>query len=117
MKFSEYLESNLRLWPETIDISDGELLPGDGGLFPNLSSIWEGVERKTEAEGEIESLMTWAVFCGLHERAIELRKKKVLVLDKRTIDLAVVREMFNESFYLPENEYQTFHEHWIDDLP
>ncbi|RZK39854.1 MAG: hypothetical protein EOO90_17375 [Pedobacter sp.] len=68
MKFAELYKKSMELWPDVIDISDGEIA-GNGTLFKNLSSVWNEVEFVSKAKGEWYDLMAWIVFGNLHDLA------------------------------------------------
>lgn len=68
MKFEELYKKSMELWPEVIDISDGEIAE-NGVLFKNLSSVWNEVEIISKLKGEWYDLMTWIIFGNLHDMA------------------------------------------------
>ncbi len=65
------INDTLKLFPETIDISDGEL-SGDNGFFSRtLSNVWRSAEDKNGICGNDVDFMIWSIFRLLHRKSRE----------------------------------------------
>lgn len=116
MMFTEALKKSIENWPDSIDISDGENVCHGGGLFQGLSRIWDRIEKAAEEEGDIEGLMTWAIFSAFHKASVELFKNGVTKVSKSDLDLNYLHAKFNESFYAEESGYEKYSNDWNDDF-
>ena len=68
---SELISKCINLFPETIDISDGDLRGDDGFYSKNLSNAWDDAEKGVVAGSDID-FMIWSIYKILHRLA---RKK------------------------------------------
>lgn len=83
MKFQTIYNSAVKLFPKTIDISDGYLLEETGGcMFPSLSKAWEKAENQI-SDDEWGNLMIWVIYQFLHNKA----KKKLQSRDFSSISI------------------------------
>ena len=115
MKYSQYLDDGLKGWPESLRISDGYTMDDDGGYFPTLNINWHDVEDREQRKGELEGLMSWAIFSGYHKAArIAIREHRDIV-KKEDLNLRYIHRQFNESFHSPEGEWGEYHRKWDDD--
>ena len=104
------LQASLSVWPERIDISNGEIREDVGGFFPELSVIWDQIEKEEEKKSSLHRLFSWSIFNGFHQLARTEKNKNNSEAIKSDISLGVVYEAFKESFYEKENG-------WIEDYP
>ena len=63
------IEQTLSLFPEYIDISDGEALEDNGFWSKNLSGAWYGAEDKNGDDTNDVSYMIWAIYRLLHRKS------------------------------------------------
>lgn len=68
MNFDKLYNEALEMWPDNIDISDGQANE-QGILFKNLSDIWHNIEAIAKERGEWYDLMTWIIFSNFHRAA------------------------------------------------
>ena len=115
MRYSDYIASGLKRWPETVDISDGRLIEDDGGHFPTLSTIWNAIEAQETSETEVHGLLAWAIFSGFHRAAGLALKQGVSSVRKDALDLDYIHDTFNESFYSEDGDWGEYHSSWDDD--
>lgn len=105
MKFKKVLREALRLWPSQIGISDGRLMAGDGGLFPQLSEHWEMAEAHAKAWSEAHQLMVWAIFCAWHKAAVAHFKVGRGRIAKSDLDMRHLRQRYEESLFADGSRY------------
>ena len=99
MKFSRIYRETKLLWPKAIDISDGELMPDNGGTFPTLSKVWDGAEAGAESWSEWHQLMVWCIFCGLHKlarKSLENGQVQIRLID---VDKAYIQSKYQEDLF------------------
>ena len=115
MKYSQYLSDGLKEWPKSLCVSDGYIMDDNGGYFPSLNTIWHDVEDREERKGELEGLMSWAIFSGYHKAArIAIQEHRDIVRQEE-VDLHCIHSAFNESFHSPEGDWKKYHAGWNDD--
>ena len=105
MKFEDVYSDVIQYWPVAIDISDGELLEGDGGFFKVLSAHWDKIEDDHKESSEWCELMIWSIYAGYHKAAVEGLKNGKVEVSQSDIDLEYVDSKFNESLDDPDSEY------------
>jgi len=105
MKFKRVLREALRFWPSWIPISDGKLMTGGGGLFPQLSGLLDVAEAHAEAWSEAHQLMVWAVFCALHKDAVTSFKAGQGWIAKSDLDMRYLRQKYEESLFANGSHY------------
>ena len=91
------------LWPEKIDISDGELM-GNGVLFKQLSLVWNEVEAISKLKGEWYELMAWIIFGNLHDIAKHQFQEGGNVIEKTQISINKIKQDLIEN--LNEEDYK-----------
>lgn len=70
-------EIAIQLWPTEIEVTDKQLLPGDGLMSPSLNTAWDEAESKAptaiQAQSEVNFMaldtMLWLIFTCLHRKA------------------------------------------------
>jgi len=92
MKFTDIYQQTIKLWPATIDVSDGRQVSEKGFYFSHLSAAWDKAEQK--AQGEWQELMVWTIFKELHKNAKILLKEGKSELLIKSLDLTKVEETF-----------------------
>ena len=65
------IQDTLKLFPEEIDISDGELRNDNGFFSQKLSKAWHSAEDKNAITGNGVDFMIWSVFGLLHKMSRE----------------------------------------------
>ena len=74
-KNMEYIENlikdTFKLFPEIINISDGELRDDDGFFSCELSKAWHRAEESTGTTGKDIDFMIWSIFRVLHRKGRE----------------------------------------------
>ena|SRR2546425_646711 len=105
MKFSRVLRESLRFWPVQIEIADGELQPGGGGIFPALSRAWDFAEECAGSWSEWHQLMVWAIYCALHKRACQAAANSQITVLKSEIDRAYLEHKYSESLLSSKSTY------------
>jgi hypothetical protein len=116
MKFTKIFAKALRCWPHEIDISDGELREGSGGIFPTLSRVWDVAEKDSKHLSEFHQTMVWAIFCGLHKKAVNDLKAGGKVVRKVHLDLVYVEHKFSESALNGGRYYKQVRNLYVNDL-
>ncbi|MEX8194825.1 hypothetical protein [Comamonas guangdongensis] len=101
MKFKKVLREALRFWPSRIPISDGKLLTGRGGLFPQLNGLLDIAEDHAKTWSEAHQLMVWAVFCTLHKSAVTSFEAGQDWMAKSDLDMRYLRRKYEESHVRP----------------
>lgn len=105
MKFKRVLREALRFWPSRIAISDGKLVAGGGGLFPQLSGQLEVSQAHAQAWSEAHQLMVWALFCALHKDAVTSFKAGRGWIAKSDLDMRYLRQKYQESLFASGSHY------------
>ena len=105
MKFKRVLREALRFWPSRIAISDGKLVAGGGGLFPQLSGQLEVAQAHAQAWSEAHQLMVWALFCALHKDAVTSFKAGRGGITKSDLDMRYLRQKYQESLFASGSHY------------
>lgn len=95
MEISEKLFKNtLKLFPEIIDISDGELR-GDGGLFSQtLSNVWRLAEKTTEVSKPDADFMIFSIFRLLHKKDRENYAEGIYSVSLDEIDIKEIKKEY-----------------------
>ena len=109
------LQEGLKMWPDSIEISDGEILEDDGGYFPSLSEIWNRIEGEEEKKDSLHDLFSWCIFGGFHHLARKEKEKDKSEAHKADLNLEVIYHQFSESFYKKENGWREDYPDFIDD--
>lgn len=71
------IEKAFKLYPQKIDISDGELRGKKGFWSKNLSDAWLNAEELNMPHSKEIDFMIWAVYGELHRKSIENLKKGI----------------------------------------
>ncbi|MBV7534922.1 hypothetical protein KW842_03980 [Duganella sp. sic0402] len=117
MKFTKIFSEALRFRPHEIDISDGELRGGSGGYFPTLSRAWDVAEKHSKRLSEFHQTMVWAIFCGLHKKAVSDLRSGGRRIRKVHLDLVYVEQKFSESALNGGRYYKQVRNLYVNDLP
>ena len=65
------IERASALFPDSIDVSDGELRSDNGFFSTNLSDVWHSAEDKNGVVGNDVDAMIWAIYGLLHRKSRE----------------------------------------------
>lgn len=103
MKFEELYNNSMELWPEVIDISDGEIVE-NGVLFKELSLVWHEVEASSKLKGEWYDLMAWVVFKNLHNIAKRKLQERGSAIEKTKVNRDKIKHDFIAN--LQEEDYR-----------
>ena len=88
------ISKGLQLWPESIDISDGELRSGGGFFSHNLSAAWSTTEDNVCGDNDL-NFMVWAIFRVLHEAARKKFKKKEYTIFLHEISAKIIEQQYH----------------------
>ncbi len=80
------IKYTLKLFPEIIDISDGELRADDGFFSQKLSQVWHSAEDKNAVTGNDVYFMIWSVYRLLHIKSRECFAKGIYSVSLNDID-------------------------------
>ena len=87
--------STLRLFPDIIDISDGELRNDNGFFSKNLSDAWHEAECRNGVVGNNVDLMIWAIFGLLHRKSRENYLKGIYTVTLSEISISDIEKEYN----------------------
>ena len=62
------IDRSLKLFPNTIDFSDGELMDDNGFYSNTLSKAWNNAEVQNVSKDENVDFMIWSIFGVLHKK-------------------------------------------------
>lgn len=80
------IENTLKLFPDTIDFSDGEP-PLDNGFYSaNLDHAWNNAQALNTTNDVNIDFMIWAIYGVLHQKCMELYSSKVFSLNLRELE-------------------------------
>jgi hypothetical protein len=103
MNFKEIYSKCTLVWPESIDLSDGELIEETKGFYSeNLSLAWDRAEELVTDEWQ--SLMVWIFYQELHKKAIEYFMLGRHSLKVASIDLSILEHSYIDT--LNEEGYE-----------
>ena len=71
------IEKSFDLYPQLIDISDGDLRSKIGFYSKNLSDAWHNADELNMPRSEEIYFMIWAVYGELHRKSVENFKKGI----------------------------------------
>ena len=82
------IKHTLTLFPNHIDISDGEVSSDNGFFSRNLSAVWWGAEDKNGNDYDDVAFMIWAIYGLLHRKSRENYLKGIytVTLDELSLD-------------------------------
>ena len=80
------VENTLKLFPDTIDFSDGEAPRNNGFYSANLYHAWNYAQELNAANNVNIDFMIWAIYGVLHQKCIELYKSKVYSVNLCDLD-------------------------------
>ncbi len=80
------VKDTFKLFPEIIDISDGELRGDDGFFSWKLSKAWHRAEESTGTTGKDIDFMVWSIFRVLHRKSRENFAKEIYCVSLNEID-------------------------------
>ena len=87
-------EKTLVLFPDIIDISDGELRSDNGFFSKNLSDAWHKAEDKNGITGNDVDFMIWAIFGLLHRKSRENYSKDIHKVTLKEISIESIEEEY-----------------------
>ncbi len=76
-EMEKLIERTFDLYPQLIDIADGELRGKKGFWSKNLSDAWHNAEELNMPHSEEIDFMIWAVYGELRTKSIENLKKGI----------------------------------------
>lgn len=115
VKFTALFNQTAKLWPDRIEIADGELRDDDGGYFPTLSKSWNEAETNGNSIGPWHGLMVWAQFCGLHQAACLALRDGASHVDFDVIDRQFVKQKLLDSLHSEDGGYGSMRNEFVDD--
>ena len=91
------MEHTLALFPDRIDISDGEARGDNGFWSKNLSDAWNGAEDKNGDEREDVGFMIWAIYRLLHSRSRENYLKGIYTVRPDEFSFREIEKEYREA--------------------
>lgn len=95
------IEHTLTLFPDSIDISDGELRSGNGFFSKNLSDVWNKAEDKNGVAENDVFFMIWAIYGLLHRKSRENYSNSIYTVSLCDLSIAGIEkeyiQVINES--------------------
>ena len=80
------IEKSLKLFPDTIDFSDGEL-SGYNGFYSNtLSKAWDRAEDQNISKDENIDFMLWSIYGVLHKKCRCVFEQGVYLINVYELD-------------------------------
>lgn len=90
------IEHTLTLFPDSIDISDGELRNDNGFFSKNLANAWHGAEDRNGVIGNDVDLMIWAIFRFLHRKSRENYLKGIYTVTLNELSIYSIEKEYNK---------------------
>ena len=81
------IKDTFKLFPEIIDISDGELRDDDVFFSWELSKAWHRAEESTGTTGKDIDFMIWSIFRVLHRKSRENFAHGIYCVSLNEIDM------------------------------
>jgi len=115
VKFNVLFNQTAKLWPQRIDIADGELRDDDGVYFPGLNTFWNDAETNGNSIGPWHALMVWAQFCGIHRSACAALRNGDTSVKFGDIDIQYVKQRLLDSLHSEHGDYGSMRDEFVDD--
>ena len=80
------IEKSLKLFPDTIDFSDGELRDNNGFYSNTLSNAWDHAEDQNISEDENIDFMLWSIYGVLHKKCRCMFEQGVYLINVYELD-------------------------------
>ena len=90
------INDTVKLFPEIIDISDGELRSDNGFLSSQLSQAWHRAEESTGTTGSDIDFMIWSIFRVLHRKSRENFIKEIYCISLNDIDMEELKKEYQK---------------------
>lgn len=90
------IKDTVKLFPEIIDISDGELRDDDGFFSWELSKAWHRAEESTGTTGKDIDFMIWSIFRVLHRKSRENFSKEIYSVSLSDIDMEELKKEYQK---------------------
>ena len=87
-------EKTLALFPDIIDISDGEVMDDNGFFSKNLSDAWDKAEDRNGVTGNDVAFMIWAIFGLLHRKSRENYLKGIYTVTLNEISIESIEKEY-----------------------
>lgn len=97
-KYENLIEYTLSLYPDEIDISDGELRTDTGFYSKNLSDAWHGAEDINEDGREDVDFMTWSIYGVLHRKCREDFRKGIYKIKLSDLSIETIIKVHKEKW-------------------
>ena len=91
------IQDTLKLFPEEIDISDGELRNDNGFFSQKLSKAWHSAEDKNAITGNDVDFMIWSVFGLLHKMSRENFSKGIYSVSLNDINHEELKQKYKKA--------------------
>ena len=91
------IQDTLKLFPEEIDISDGELRNDNGFFSQKLSKAWHSAEDKNAITGNDVDFMIWSVFGLLHKMSRENFSKGICSVSLNDINHEELKQEYKKA--------------------
>lgn len=98
------VDETIKLYPETIDISDGELRSKKGFWSKNLSDAFHKAEDLNVSDSTETDFMIWAIYGELHTKSREnfskgIKSVSVLELNRSKIIKRYIKDCSEANIY------------------
>ena len=80
------IEKSLKLFPDTIDFSDGELRDDNGFYSNTLSKAWDRAEDQNISKDENIDFMLWSIYGVLHKKCRCVFEQGVYLINVYELD-------------------------------
>ena len=91
------IQDTLKLFPEEIDISDGELRNDNGFFSQKLSKAWHSAEDRNAITGNDVDFMIWSVFGLLHKMSRENFSKGIYSVSLNDINHEELKQEYKKA--------------------
>jgi len=92
------MTDTLKLFPEKIDISDGESRSDNGFFSQNLSHAWHIAENQNDISGNDFDFMIWSIFKLLHKISRKNFANGIYFVSINDIDLKELKKSIKKQF-------------------
>ncbi len=92
--FKSLVSDALKLFPESIDISAGELRGKNGFWSENLADAWHNAEKGNLLNSQELDFMIWSVYGVLHKQSIKNFKEGIMTVTLHELNPDEIRHEY-----------------------